>query len=235
MKWSVPARARYLVLALACAVVAGVLAHTYLTGLSRSVPVVVAARDFPAYTVIDPSLVKTVLLPAVAVHPTAVRRAAEAVGLVSLVPRAAGEQLLAASLVSGSRPGEYRASLAPEERALVLPQEVVLGGWLGVGRGDYLDLYVVVRGTSRCLAQGLEVLEIIEDGARSVLGSRPGPPAAVLLRVTPGLAEQVVLAAECGKLYFAVSGYTGVPVPTTGAWLEQLSGGGDGSSDFLWP
>ncbi len=236
MRLSIPARTRYLVLALAAALIAATFAYLYLGSLSRRVPVVVAARDFPAFTTLDASYLDTVLLPPAAVLPTTLGRVGDAAGKVSLVPRVAGEQILAPSLASGGEPGQYRAGLAPEERALYLPAGSVLGGWLGVKRGDYVDLVVVLEGTGRCLAQGLEVLEVIsgEQGG-SVLNGRSEPPAGVLLRVTPGAAEEIALAVEYGKVYYSITGYAGVVVPTSGAWLERLYKEEDGSDGFTWP
>jgi len=159
MRLFLPARTRYLALALTAAALAGVFVHIYLGSLDRRVPVVVAARDLPAFTVLGPGAVKTLLLPPAAVHPRSLAAAGDALGKVTLVPRAAGEQIICTSLASGENPGEYRASLGPEERALFLPAEAVAGGWLAVERGDYIDLTVVLSGVSRCLGQGLEILE----------------------------------------------------------------------------
>jgi Flp pilus assembly protein CpaB len=229
------ARTRYLLLALAAALLAGIFVHIYLSGVARRVPVVVAARDFEAYSVLDAHLVRTVLLPASAVHPASVSRAADAVGKTSLVPRRQGEQILASSLVSGDDPGEYRAGLRPEERALCLPAEVVLGGWLGVAPGDYVDLTVVLDGVSHCLAQGLEVLEVVKDPSTPFSGGRVQAPLGVFLRVTPAQAERITLAVEYGKVYFSVLGYAGVPVPASGARLQDLYGEGEVETDVLWP
>lgn len=235
MRWRLPARARYLALASLAALLAGVFVHVYLGGLARRVPVVVAARDFAAYTVLDADIVRTVFLPPAAAHPASIARPADAVGRVSLVPRASGEQILSASLVSGENPGEYRASLAPEERALFLPASGVLGAWLGVRPGDFVDLTAVFDRGSRCLGQGLEVLDVVTDTAGTVLGGRAETPAGVFLRVTPAVAEQLSLAVEYGKVYVSVNGYGAVPVPTSGAWLEQLNEGGGGADEGVWP
>lgn len=234
LTWS--PRARYLALAVAAAVISGVLAYTYLSGVSRRVRVVVASRDFGCYAVLDSACVKLALVPAAAAHPLALSRLEDAVGKVSLVSRTAGEQVVAPSLVSGENPGEYRASLGPEERALFLPAGSVLGGWLGVERGDYVDLIVVLEGVSRCLGQGFEVLEVVrDDEGQSILGGRMEPPAGVLLRATPGAAEEIALALEYGQVYYAVAGYAGVPIPTSGAWIEQLRGGGESPDGPTWP
>lgn len=231
------ARARYLILAAAAAVLAGTFAYIYLGGLSRRVPVVVAARDFPAFTRLDGEAVKTAYLPEAAVHPSAVTRRDDVLGRVSLVPRQAGEQILGPSLVSGSNPGEFRAGLGGQERALFLPAASVLGGWLGVARGDYLDLTVVLeQGEALCLAQGVEVLEVVnEPGDGSVFARSPAPPVGVLLRATPSQAEQLTLAVECGHVYYSIAGYNAVPVPTQAAWIDGLSEGGGVPEESLWP
>jgi pilus assembly protein CpaB len=234
LRWSASARTRYLVLALAAALLSGVFAYLYLGGLSERVPVVVAATDIPAFARLDGDMIRTVLLPPVAVHPAAVVRADDARGRVSLVSRMAGEQILAPSLVSGDNPGEYRASLGPEERALFLTADAALGGWRGVQVGDFIDLTVVCEGTSVCLEQGLEVLEVVAGEAGALLANRDAPAAGVFLRVTPGTAERIALAVEYGKVFVSVSGYGGVPVPTVGAWLQQLLQGGEGGEPS-WP
>ncbi len=234
-------------MALGAAILAGVFARVYLAGLDRRVPVVVAARDFPAYTVLEPSMLKTVLLPPVAVHAKATGQPSSLVGLVTLVPRQAGEQILLSTLVSGENPGEYRASLASDERAMFLPSESVLGGWVGVEEGDYVDLTAVWDDVSRCLAAGLEVLEVVVEGEASgpLSPGRPALPVGAFLRVTPLEAERIALAAESGTLYVTVLGYSGVPVPTSGVRIDELyllsapadlsgeMGGQDDAS--LWP
>ncbi len=237
MRWSFSARARYLALALAAALLAGVFVYLYLDGLARRAPVLVASRDFGAYTTLDAGLVETVYFPAVAVLPGAVVDAADAVGLVSLVPRAAGEQIQAATLAGGENPGEFRAGLGAEERALYLPADSVRGGWLGVARGDFVDLTVVFQeGQAFCLGQGVQVLEVLaEPGDAPLIGGRVPATAGVLLRVTPPLAERLALAVECGQVYFSVAGYAAIPVPTSGAWLDQLYEGGEVPVEPDWP
>lgn len=237
MRLPLSARARYLALALAAAVLAGTFAYVYLGGLARRVPVVVAARDFPAFATLDGDLVRIAYLPAAAVHPSALTRPGDALGRVSLVPRMAGEQVLAQTLATGKDPGEFRAALAAEERALFLPADAVLGRWLGVARGDYVDLTVVFQeGQAFCLGQGIEVLEVVtEPGEGSLIGGRPQPTAGVLLRATPSLAERLALAVESGRVYFSVAGYNAVPVPTQGAWLDQLYDGGEVPDEPIWP
>lgn len=235
MRWSPSARARYLVLAGSAAALAGVLTFMYLSGLERRLPVVVAQCDFPAHTVLDTTQVRTIFLPPMAVHPNALTRPADAVGLTSLVARAAGEQILAGSLVDGLSPGEVRAGLGPEERALFLPADVVAGGWVGLKEGDYIDLTVVFDGVAQCVAYGLEVVGRLE-APRTMGSAEADAPLGVLLRVTPGTRERLVLALEYGEVYFSLYGYSGIPVASTGAWLEQLhEGGGEGRLDGTWP
>jgi len=235
LRWPLQPGSRYLVLSIAAAALAGVFAHIYLSGLAERVPVVVAARDFGPFTRLDQSLLKIVLLPSSAVHPLALARAGEAVGLVTLVPRAAGEQVLSSTLVTGENPGEYRAVLGPSERALFLTADSVHGGWIGVEKGDYVDLIVVLHGTARCVGSGLEVLEVMGEASASLLGARSGSPVGVFLRVTPALGEVLALAVGCGKVYVSVNGYSGIPVQTTGTWIEQLYGEGGGPGEVFWP
>lgn len=233
LSWS--ARTRYLVLAATSAALAGTLTFIYLSGLDRRLPVVVAERAITAYTVLDGTMLRTVFLPPAAVHPDALARPVDAIGRTSLVPRAPGEQILAGSLTDGSEPGRFRAGLAPEERALYLPAEVILGHWVGLEIGDYLDLTVVLDGASHCVAQGVEVVGILE-APRGLGPGVPEAPLGVFLRLTPGERERVTLALEYGQVYYSLYGYSGVPVPSAGAWLEQLHGGeGEGSFDDTWP
>lgn len=237
MRLPLSARARYIALAASAAVLAGTFAYIYLGGLSRRVPVLVASRDFGAYTTLEPDLVGVAFLPAAAVHPRALTRPEDAAGRVSLVPRAAGEQILETSLVTGTGPGEFRAGLAPDERAFFLPADAVLGGWLGAVRGDFVDLTVVFpEGQSFCLGQGIEVLEVIaQPGESGLIARGEEPPAGVLLRTTPPEAERLALAAECGRVYFALAGYDAVTVPTQGAWIDQIFEGGETPDEPLWP
>jgi pilus assembly protein CpaB len=223
-------------MAVAAALLAGLFAYVYLGGLARRAPVVVASRDFPAYSTLSDDLLKTIMLPVCAIHPAAIRNPADVEGQVSLVPRAAGEQVLAPSLAGGQNPGDYRAVLGPEERALFMPAASVLGGWVGTTRGDYVDLTAVLEGQALTVAQGLEILEIVfESPASPIGGGRSETPGGVFLRVTPGMAERIALAAEYGEVYCSVFGYSGVPVSTEGAWLNQLYPGGDQSGEAIWP
>lgn len=235
MRLVLGARVRHLILCLVAAVLTGVFVEVYLAGLGARVPVVVAARDLPAHTVLEEGLVKAVLLPKAAVHPGAVRKVPDALGRITLVPRAAGEQLLTATLVEGDASGPFRARLAAEERALFLPSSAAVGGWLGVGRGDFVDLTVALDGAAVCLAQGVEVLEVVFESAAVALRRSEGVPAGVYLRVTPAMAERLVLAVENGKVYVAVEGWGGVPVPSPGVWLDQLYSGGGAFGEVTLP
>jgi Flp pilus assembly protein CpaB len=236
MRKSLTPRTRYLLLAGVAAVLTGLLVFFYLGTLARRAPVLVAARDFPAYTVLDEDTLRIVWLPAGAIHPLALRQEAEATGRVSLVPRAADEQILTSSLVSGENPGQYRAVLGPEERAFYVPAAGILGGWAGVEKGDYVDLVAVLEGQAATVAQGVEVLEVMREAIAGPIGGRLSESATgVFLRVSPGLAEKVALAVECGRVYCSVFGYSGVPVSTEGVWLEQLYKGGDPDAEALWP
>lgn len=222
-------------MAVAAASLTGLLAYVYLGAQTERAPVVVAARSFPAHTILSADLLGTVLLPPSAIHPSALRSLSDADGQVSLVPRAAGEQILASTLARAQDAGQYRAVLDPEERALFLPAGSVLGGWAGLAQGDFVDLTVVLERQALTVAQGLEVLEVVFEASANLIGSRPETPAGVFLRVRPETAEYVALAAECGKMYFSVFGYTGVPVSTEGVWLDQLCPGGDESAETIWP
>lgn len=84
----------FLGLALVVSVVTGLYFYNYLLHLNRRLEVVVAARDIPQFSVVGNNMLRSITLPAEAVHPAAIKRKEEVLGKAVLYPIAAGEQVL---------------------------------------------------------------------------------------------------------------------------------------------
>lgn len=107
------------------------------------IEVVVASKDLPEGTTLEPSHVKMATIPERFVQPYAVRASKEVVGKVAAAPIAEGEQVLLNKLrrVEDTPAGSTLSSLMPKgRRAVTIAVDVLTGVGGFVRPGDLVDL-----------------------------------------------------------------------------------------------
>lgn len=128
------------------------------------VPVVVAARDIPANTVITAEDIQITEVPQEEVAPGTVQRADQVIGLVASGPLVKGQRLLMANLIAPS----LGNVIQPGKRAVALPVDRVsaLGGL--IQPNDVIDIVYSVRITlTRVVpSEPLEVVDATQGFAR---------------------------------------------------------------------
>ncbi|RDV84063.1 Flp pilus assembly protein CpaB [Ammonifex thiophilus] len=205
----------FLVLSFLCAVGAAVGTYFYLEHLKATyrqkahyVPVVVAAQDIPARTLLTSSLLKLQDLPSSCVHPLALRRVEDAVGRVTTVPLVRGEVLLQSKLASSKdEKQELALSLQPGERAITLAVNAVSGVGGALKPGDRVD----VVATFDLESQGTKTTyTVLVAGNVRVLalgsGGEKKPYDTVTLAVTPRQGALITLATERGSVRLFLRG-----------------------------
>jgi pilus assembly protein CpaB len=206
-----------LVLGLVCAVLVGV----YLSGLedkggttqsSSTVPVVVAASDIPAATVITPEMLVVKAVPADLALIGAFRQTSEAVGQTTQVQILAGEQMVPNKVASAGTatvqygPNPPLSVIVPEgSRAFSIALSAVAAAGGLVRPGDHVDVMMTTSAgtgdqgqslpSSTCyVVQNIEVLAIgsaltqatSETDANGIAASSPDEGASTMtLAVTP--------------------------------------------------
>jgi Flp pilus assembly protein CpaB len=203
---------RYLALALAAGLVTAFATYTFLGSLQDRVPVVVAARDLPEFSQLEPDMVRTILVHPSAVHPSSVRREEDAMGQRLGTLTLANEPILKDKLLVLAGDG-VAGRLKPDERALFLPVGLAggVGGALEVR--DRVDVILVADeaklgyAEARTIARNVLVLEILADSGRPWSREGRDEMLGVLVAVTPGQAEALALAMASGRIYLAANPY----------------------------
>ncbi len=222
---------RYLLLALASALLASGLTFDVLARADQTAPVVVAAAAVLKFQRIDGGAIKVVNLPVRAIHPQAATRRDDVVGKFSLSDMVPGEQVLKSKLSTNEKDGNFLSRLAPNQRAFLVPLNLARAAGGAIHAGDLVDLIFVASeqktgaSYSRTVAHGIEVLDVRDErGQRVRDGSDEALPIGIIVAATNAQAELIALASENGQLYVAIDGYGAMPTVTTGAVSEDLAG-----------
>jgi pilus assembly protein CpaB len=206
--------------ALAAAVLAGLLARAALAHLAaarapRTVPVVVAARDIPARTVLTPAWLAVARVVPALVPPEAVASPAAVRGLVTTAPLYAGQVLVWPDVARGAVPYGLSYAIPAGERAFTVPVGPTTGVAGLIRPGDRVDVLAVFgQGTDGlphttvvAVAQDVLVLAVDQD----VVGG-PGPApsgySTVTLEVAPRQAEVLAYAVARGQVVLTLRGAT---------------------------
>jgi len=220
---------RYLTAALLLGGITGLVTWMYLRQLDQRIPVVVPTVAVAPYTMLEPRMLRTVLVPAQGVHPQALRQVDEAAGRFTLTALWPGEQVLSGMLSAASGPSSLRARLADTARAMFLPATAshVLGG--AISPGDRIDVVFVRRGldgpvSAQVLVEDLTVLDVRTEQGRAYGDAAEEPIAGALVAVEPEQAQKLALALEAGSLYILLRGYAAVAVPTSPIPTSALNG-----------
>ncbi|MEW6725206.1 MAG: Flp pilus assembly protein CpaB [Bacillota bacterium] len=203
---------RYWIIALVLALLTALLVHRYLSQFGRTGRVLIAARDIEAGTRLLPELVREAEIPAKAIHPRAVRRRDELSGLYALTPVYVGQQIIAPMLSRGDDHIQLLTSLAPEQRAVMIPVAIsrAVGGLVRVG--DYVDVLFVPAGyggagePALVVCRDLRVLAVLgEDGGKWSPG-RTGL-GGVVAAATIDECLAIATALERGSVFLVLSGF----------------------------
>ena len=229
---------RLLLAALGLGVVAAIVAHAYLQGLThrvappRTVPVVIAVQDIPAHTAVTATMVRVAQFRPSDLPAAAVTSAALAVGTITTTEVYQGQPLVRGDLSSQATPLTLSYAVPPGMRAFTLAISTTSGVAELIQPGDHVDVLAAFTGqaggggaattTVDTLEQDLDVLAV---GQR--VAGQPGPvPAAyttVTLAVSPGQAAILAFASSRAALSLdlrnvADSSSVGVP-PENGAGI----------------
>lgn len=221
--------------ALAVAVLAALAVHAYLVRAGRSrpevtVPVVTAARDIAAHTVVTAAMLTVDHLPPALLPPGAAGAVGAVAGAVTVHPVFAGQAVVAADLSRTATPAALSYAIAPGQRAFTLP----VGPTSGVGEmiqpDDHVDvLALFTQGTDGLsetkvvtVAQDLLVLAVGQD-----IAGQPGPVpttySIVTLEVTPLQAATLDYAEARGQVQLTLRSVTdkarAPSPPVTGAMV----------------
>ena len=213
-RWS-PASKLFAVLALAC----GVGAYVVVSGYARKlealrpavgvpVPVVVAAHDLARGAQLQPSMLDVEQVPSAFAPPGAFDDPDETAGRTLLAPLAEGEPLTSSRLAS-ERAGPVAALVPPGLRAFVvtagLPRQAV-------SPGDLVDVLATFGGGrphTETVAEGVEVLSILDPGGDGSPALAPGPGGVqalqLVLLVTPDLASRLAYAQAFADLSVTIA------------------------------
>lgn len=204
-------RSRWLLLlGIATALAGGVLTYEYLRALDRRVQVVVAARDLYPREIIEPRDIRICRVPSEALHPDALRSAAEARGRLVTQAIYVGEQIHISRTDLGMA-GRTVYGLEPAQRAMFVQAGFARGAGGSLQPGDCVDLIAVISGrgdqVAYRLALDLQVLELRDERGNLLTdsGSRAGL-GGVLLAVPDSQVESIALALSCGHVYVVLRG-----------------------------
>lgn len=201
-----------LMISMAAGLLAAVLAVSYLRGATETARVLVANQEIAPFTPLSPSHFTVKRLPVSAAPADAITDAAALTGrypralvLEGSVMRAS--HLAAASGSTGSLAARLTETGELSTRALAIPIDNVTGVGGTVQPGDRVDIIAAVQverekepilTLSKVIARAVPVLHRTEeDGAR----------AAVVVQVTPTVAEEIAYAQLAGTIYLATNPY----------------------------
>ena len=205
-----------------------VLAAGWLKGQGRvdSLQVVVAQRDLPMGTLLQPDMLETVAWPAAAPPAGAMASPDLLRERVITLPVLRGEPIVAAKLAAPGERGGLSSVLATGRRAVTVKVNEVVGVAGFALPGNFVDVMVHVpdrqdRPVSKIVLERILVLAVAQDV--TVPEHKPRVVNAVTLEVTPAQAEQLDLARSVGTLSLVLRSQSDVQsVSTTGARKPDL-------------
>lgn len=198
----------FLLLGVVLALAGGVLTYGYLRTLDKRVQVVVAVRDLSPRVTVEARDIALRYVPAVSLHPGALRSVADAVGRLVMETIYAGEQILV-SRTDLCMVGRAMYGLEVDQRAMFIAAGFARGAGGSLRPNDYVDLVAVISGrgdpVAYRLALDLRVLEIRDDrGNQLDADSSRAGLGGVLLAVPESQVESIALALSCGHVYLVL-------------------------------
>lgn len=224
----------YALFALGSGAIVGLYIFTYLNGVVVQAPVVVAAQDMVAGTVIETGMVRVAWLPTASVHRLAVRDKDAVVGRVAEGAIVQGEQVLSARLHDGAGGVGMSGALGTAE----------VGMYLSIANDSYPDDFVrpgqevaliFVSRTrereisfARLLLRGVRVVQTSTSKSVGAGNGRKGKLEGVTLALNIGEAERVAYALEHGRVHLVFGGQTPADVSRPVVSWETLFEPGGG-------
>lgn len=181
----------------------------YATNYQELMPIVVAARDLPAFSTIRPSDLTKRMVPLGSVDPNTVQAESGLVGMQLLSPVYQGEAIRQERLATEEglqqTPAGVSVAQRPGELLIGLHVDVVavVGGALLPG--DVVDVYVVPQGQEAQLAAVAVRLVELRTQAATTYDPRgsTGSPTVAVVRVEEAQVRSLLSAAAKGKLTLA--------------------------------
>lgn len=195
-------------------------------GAAATMPVVVAKRDLPTGTRLQPDMLETVPWPKSATIKAPLIRLDEVVDRVILMPVLRGEPLLASKLAAPGEKGGLSSVLSDGQRAVTVKVNEIVGVAGFALPGNYVDVMVNTPDSqnlpvSKIVLERIQVLAVAQDVASNE--NKPRVVNAVTLQVSPQQAEQIDLARSVGTLSLVLRNQSDTtPVVTSGARKPDL-------------
>jgi pilus assembly protein CpaB len=194
-----------LLLALVLGLAAAAYAATWLKqqGAANTLQVVVALRDVPMGTRLQPDMLTTQAWPRSATLQGALTSLDQALDRVVLMPLLRGEPLLLSKLAPVGEKGGLSSVLREGQRAVTVKVNEIVGVAGFALPGNYVDVMVNTpdkqeQPVSKIVIERIQVLAVAQDVASTEY--KPRVVNAVTLLVTPQQAEQIDLARSVGTL-----------------------------------
>lgn len=194
--------------------------YSFLNAAAPTEAVLVATRDIPAYSAVQPNDFTTEMRPRVAVPEDALRDRSGVGGMVAQGALLKGDVVRAGHLTKqqGS-PLSAKLSLTPDLRVISLTPESMEGLQSQVSVGDQIDVLGVMQVSNGkvnearigVLAPNAKVVAIATPQKESGLGGTQA--ATVLVAVTPEQAQKIKLSQATGKVFVQLSVSKTTPPP----------------------
>jgi pilus assembly protein CpaB len=212
-----------LLLALVLGLAAAAYAATWLQkqSASNTLQVIVAQRDLPMGTRLQPDMLQTMAWPKAAAIQDPLTTLDQAVGRVIHTPLLRGEPLLQSKLAAMGEKGGLSSVLEPGQRAVTVKVNEIMGVAGFALPGNFVDVMVNTpdsqnQPVSKIVIERIRVLAVAQDVSTNE--NKPRVVNAVTLQVSPQQAEQIDLARSVGTLSLVLRSHSdNIPVQTAGA------------------
>ena len=147
----------------------------------------------------------------------------KAAGRVVITPMKRQELILESRLAPATvKQGGMAAIITPGKRAVSIAGNKVLGSSGLINPGDHVDILLTAGGKNKTVFENVLVLATGPRLRRSPEG-KPSPVKVYTLEVTPEQGEKIILAANSGKIHFALRSVLDTEtVLTTGATRKEI-------------
>ena len=150
----------------------------------------------------------------------------KAAGRVVITPMKRQELILESRLAPATvKQGGMAAIITPGKRAVSIAGNKVLGSSGLINPGDHVDILLTADGKNKTVFENVLVLATGPQLRRNSEG-KPSPVNVYTLEVTPEQGEKIILAANSGKIHFALRSVIDTEtVLTTGATRKEILAG----------
>jgi len=207
---------KLLLLAVACGLMAAVLAFILITGKEKNimsamepVKVIAAAKYIPAWTKLDETMVDYIEIPRKFVTQAHIIKFDKYKGQMSMAPFIEGEPLLANKLAEKGE--ELNVAIPTGLRAVSVAVDEESGVGYMIKPGDYVDVILTYQdqgmdGKNKSLvtATVLQDVRVVAVGQDFSFTKKSSSYGSVTLALTPAEAEVLVFAREKGKISFTL-------------------------------